>query len=52
MKKLIMFSPPLVFVICMVLLCACHESDNEQILDSWIRSSKVRASMRYVSNGE
>ena len=33
MKKLIMFSPPLVFVICMVLLCACHESDNEQILD-------------------
>ena len=25
--------PPLVFVICMVLLCACHESDNEQILD-------------------
>ena len=33
MKKLIMFCPPLVFVICMVLLCACHESDNEQILD-------------------
>ena len=33
MKKLIMFSPPLVFVIWMGLLCACHESDNEQILD-------------------
>ena len=33
MKKLIMFSPPSFFVICMVLLCACHESDNEQILD-------------------
>lgn len=52
MKKLIMFSPPLVFVICMVLLCACHESDNEQILDQLDQVIEIRASMRYVSNGE